>query len=189
MALPFLVAVKVAGTGIRWLAPKIAQKLVKQGKGILTGKKVVKGTKEFADAMGTRQSYRTLRLSDKAKAKKAAQTRAKQSERQTKVEAQKRQATKESGPKTPYAHKQAMQRQTWRKLTPAQRKTAGQSLANLEKNIAESTKVAKPSKVSGGQKGMRLPGKGETPLRKRGGSVKRKSGGKIMQGYQAGGKV
>ena len=185
MAVPFLLAVKVAGAGVRWLAPKIAQKLVKEGKGILTGRKAMKGTDEFADAMETRQAYRTLRLSDRAKAKKAAEATARRSARQTKIEAEKRELTRKYGPQTP----REIKKQKWRELTPAQRKAAGQTLANLEKNIAESAKVAKPSKVSPRQKGMRLPGKGETPLRKRGGIVSRKSGGKIMYGYKAGGSV
>ena len=160
-----LVAVRVMGKGIQHLTKKQADKAVKEGWG-----STVKAKKPYAQIKKERKAELKVQRKEKATQKKIRQ--------------------KEHGEQirtgTDYASKQ---KRAWQKLTPAQRKTAGQSLANLEKNIRESAKAVKPSTISGGQKGMRLPRKGETPSRKRGGTVKRKSGGKIMQGYKAGGKV
>jgi len=160
-----LIAVRIMGKGIQHLTKKQADKAVKEGWG-----SIVKPKKPYA------QKRKEHLASTKEATRKAA--------------AKKKDIQKEHGKHikagTDYASKQ---KRAWWNLTPKQRKAAGQSLANLEKSIGESTKAVKPPTVSGGQKGMRLPRKGETPSRKRGGVVKRKAGGKIMQGYKAGGKV
>tara|TARA_R100000306_G_C4370197_1_gene139607 strand:+ start:105 stop:617 length:513 start_codon:yes stop_codon:yes gene_type:complete len=161
-----LVAVRVMGKGIQHLTKKQADKAVKEGWG-----STVKAKKPYAQ----------IKKERKAELKTQRQIRA----------AKKKDIQKEHGERiragTDYASKQKI---AWQKLTPAQRKEAGRSLASLEKSISESTKVLKPSKVSSRQKRMQLPRKGETnPLRKRGGKVSRKAGGKIMQGYKAGGRV
>ena len=153
-----LVAVRIAGKGIQYLTKKQATKAVKEGWG-----STVKAKKPYAQIKKERKAELKVQRKEKATQKKIRQ--------------------KEHGEQirtgTDYASKQ---KRAWQKLTPAQRKAAGRSLASIEKSISEATKAAKPSKVSGRQKGMQLPRKGETsPLRKR--------GGKIMQGYKAGGKV
>ena len=168
-----LVAIRIVGQGIKHLTKKQAAKAIKEG---------------WGSTVKTKKPYSQIR-----------KERLSQVKAERKAQASKEKATQQEHGRhiregTDYATKQ---KRAWRNLTPAQRKEAGQSLANLEKNIAESTKAVKPPTVSGGQKGMRLPRKGETPLRKRGGVVKRKrgksisrrGGGKIMQGYKAGGKV
>ena len=161
-----LVAVRVMGKGIQYLTKKQADKAVKEGWG-----STVKPKKPYAQIKKERQAELKVQRKEKVAKKKSQQ--------------QERARQRKEG--TDYTTRL---RKAWWKLTPAQRKKAGQSLANLEKSISESTKAAKPSKVSGRQKGMQLPRKGETnPLRKRGGTVSRKSGGKIMVGYKAGGKV
>ena len=161
-----LIAVRIMGKGIQHLTKKQADKAVKEGWG-----STVKAKKPYAQ----------IKKERKAELKTQRQIRA----------AKKKDIQKEHGERiragTDYASKQKI---AWQKLTPAQRKEAGRSLASLEKSISESTKVLKPSKVSSRQKRMQLPRKGETnPLRKRGGKVSRKAGGKIMQGYKAGGRV
>tara|TARA_R110002020_G_scaffold473578_1_gene703062 strand:- start:561 stop:1100 length:540 start_codon:yes stop_codon:yes gene_type:complete len=169
-----LVAIRIMGKGIKYLSKKQAAKAIKEGWG-----STVKKKKPYSQ-------IRKERLSQ-VKAERKAQA--------SKEKATQQEHGKHIRAGTDYATKQ---KKAWQKLTPAQRKKAGQSLANLEKNIAESTKAVKPPTVSSSQKGMRLPKKGETyPLRKRGGVVKRKrgstvsrrGGGKIMIGYKAGGKV
>ena len=160
-----LIAVRIMGKGIQHLTKKQADKAVKEGWG-----SIVKPKKPYA------QKRKEHLASTREASRKAA--------------AKKKDIQKEHGKHiregTDYASKQ---KRAWRNLTPAQRKAAGQSLANLEKSIGEATKAAKPVKAPSGQKGMYLPRKGETPSRKRGGVVKRKSGGKVMQGYKSGGKV
>ena len=148
-----LVAVRVMGKGIQYLTKKQADKAVKEGWG-----STVKPKKPYAQIKKERQAELKVQRKEKVAKKKSQQ--------------QERARQRKEG--TDYTTRL---RKAWWKLTPAQRKKAGQSLANLEKSISESTKAAKPSKVSGRQKGMQLPRKGETnPLRKRGGTVSRKSG-------------
>ena len=123
-----LVAVRIAGKGIQYLTKKQAAKAVKEG---------------WGSTVKAKKPYTQIKKERKAELKTQRQTRA----------AKKKDIQKEHGEQirtgTDYASKQ---KRAWQKLTPAQRKTAGQSLANLEKNIGESAKPVKPSTISGGQK-------------------------------------
>ncbi len=181
MALPLLIGIQVAGQGLRWLAPKIAKRLIQQGKGKATGKTVQKGTPDYNIAMKNRGSARTLRLADTAKARKLAESKKAAAKKRTATLAKTKERVKYSGPESRYAQREEMARQAWRKLTPAQKKQARKTRQTTDEKIIGSTRVTKKTTTPKAEKGMRFGRKGETTSRKR--------GGKIMYGYKAGGKV